>query len=137
MKTIRLSAFPDRYLKYIFFVFFSAIHFTASYCQSAVESYDDYPVYSGLDLGVHYNPSSTTFKIWAPRASEVILRLYKTGDSKDSVALNAVSMIRSDAGTWYLSINRDIKNSYYTFQVKQGDKWLTEGPRYVCAGRRG
>src|SRR6202008_2631180 len=35
---------------------------------------------------------------------------------------------KSDAGTGSLSVNRDIKNSYYTFQVKQGDKWLTEGP---------
>jgi pullulanase len=135
MKKNRLWLFPHESMKpvkrslgSVIFVFFYPFILQASYCQATVESYDDYPVYSGLDLGVQYNPSSTAFKIWAPRASEVVLRLYKTGDSKDSIALNAVSMIRSDAGTWALSIDRDIKNNYYTFQVKQDGKWLTEGP---------
>ncbi|MDB5229830.1 MAG: pulA [Chitinophagaceae bacterium] len=118
----------NKYLKSIVFVFFSVVYITYADCQVTVTSYDTYPVYTGLDLGVQYKPSSTHFKIWAPQASEVILRLYKTGDSKDSIALNVFSMIKSIAGTWSLSVDRDIKNSYYTFQVKQDDKWLTEGP---------
>jgi pullulanase len=109
-------------------IFFLSVHLSTSYGQVAAESYDNYPVYTGSDLGVHYQPASTGFKIWAPRASEVVLRLYKTGDSKDSIALSTVSFVKSDAGTWFLSINRDIKNSYYTLQVRQDDKWLSEGP---------
>jgi pullulanase len=120
--------FYSSYRKYIVCLLFSLIHFTFSFSQSAVESYDDYPVYTGVDLGVHYTSSSTAFKIWAPKASEVVLRLYKTGDSKDSIALSTVALEKSEAGTWSVAINKDIRNSYYTFQAKQNDKWLTEGP---------
>jgi pullulanase len=128
--------------KYIACLLFSIFQFTGSFGQGIAESYDDYPVYNGTDLGVHYAAAATSFKVWAPKASEVMLRLYKTGDSRDSVALSAVSMTKSENGTWSVMIGNDLKNNFYTFQVKQTDKWLTEGPDiYAQAvgvnGRRG
>jgi pullulanase len=131
-----------RCLKNFIFLFFLCMQCTISYGQETVEPYDDYPVYNGPDLGVKYTTASTAFKVWAPKASEVILRLYKSGDVKDSVAVSTVSLRKTESGTWFVSVDRDIKNSYYTFQVKQNDKWLTEGPdMYAHAvgvnGRRG
>lgn len=90
------------------------------------DSYDPDPVYTGKDLGVLYDSHKTVFKVWSPDASEVNLRLYKSGD-KDS-AFMTVAMTRAGEGTWETSVLRDVKNTYYTFQVRQGDKWLAESP---------
>jgi pullulanase len=88
--------------------------------------FDDYPVYTGNDLGVNYAPSQTAFKVWAPKASEVKLRLYNAGDGGEPI--NTASMVKSIQGTWVLTIKRDLKNKYYTFQVMQDGKWLQERP---------
>ncbi|MDF2430570.1 MAG: pullulanase [Mucilaginibacter sp.] len=88
--------------------------------------FDDYPVYSGNDLGVKYAPLQTTFKVWAPKASEVKLRLYNAGDGGEAV--NTVNMVKSINGTWELTVKHNLKNKYYTFQVMQDGKWLQERP---------
>ncbi|MDB5018329.1 MAG: pulA [Mucilaginibacter sp.] len=88
--------------------------------------FDGYPVYTGNDLGVNYAPSQTAFKVWAPKASEVKLRLYNAGDGGEPI--NTASMVKSIQGTWVLTIKRDLKNKYYTFQVMQDGKWLQERP---------
>lgn len=100
----------------------------------------EYPVYNGTDLGVSYSPALTTFKVWAPAASEVKLRLYAKGQGGD--ALQTITMDKQDNGLWYTGVKRDIKNTYYTFQVMQNGKWLLEVPDiYAKAvgvnGRRG
>lgn len=51
----------------------------AAYTNSS----DGYATYSGNDLGANYSADSTTFKVWAPSASSVKVKLYKTGS--DSV----------------------------------------------------
>jgi pullulanase len=90
------------------------------------ENYSDYPVYTGNDLGVRYSPQQTIFKVWAPKADEVTLRLYQAGDGGE--AISTANMTKSVNGTWDLSIKKDLKNKYYTFQVKQDGKWLLERP---------
>jgi pullulanase len=90
------------------------------------DSFDKYPVYSGNDLGVNYSPLKTAFKVWAPMASEVKLRLYDAGNGGQ--AINTISMVKSIEGTWQAIINKDLKNKYYTFQVLQAGKWLLECP---------
>ena len=50
------------------------------------KTYDrlDSLAYSGGDLGAVYSKESTTFKVWAPTAESVKLRLYATGsDTED------------------------------------------------------
>ena len=39
--------------------------------------YKDYPVYNGNDLGVHYHKQGTFFKVWAPLATDIKLRIRK------------------------------------------------------------
>lgn len=89
-------------------------------------SFQDYPVYKGTDLGVSYTPQKSTFKIWAPKASAVKLRLYLAGAGGEPIS--TVNLNKTDQGVWYTSINSNIKNQYYTFQVLQDDKWLLERP---------
>ncbi|WP_295794431.1 type I pullulanase [Mucilaginibacter sp.] len=87
---------------------------------------DDYPAYSGNDLGVKYSPLKTVFKVWAPKASEVKLRLYDAGAAGE--AINTISMAKGLNGTWRASVSKNIKNKYYTFQVMQDGKWSLECP---------
>lgn len=87
---------------------------------------DDYPAYSGNDLGVKYSPLKTVFKVWAPKASEVKLRLYDAGAGGEAVS--TISMAKGINGTWRASVNKNIKNKYYTLQVMQDGKWSLECP---------
>jgi pullulanase len=88
--------------------------------------YAAYPVYTGNDLGVTYTPAKTLFKVWAPKASNVMLRLYDAGDG--GVPADSTNLMQNDNGVWSVTITKDIKNKYYTFQVFQGGKWLAEAP---------
>jgi len=87
---------------------------------------NEVPVYTGKDLGVTYSPAKTEFKIWAPGATEVRLRLYDTGEGGQATFNE--SMTRNDKGVWVIGVVTDIKNKYYTFQVNRDDKWLAEAP---------
>ncbi|HVW15649.1 MAG TPA: type I pullulanase [Mucilaginibacter sp.] len=89
-------------------------------------SYDDYPAYSGNDLGVNYSPARTVFKIWAPTASAIKLRLYVAGDG--GKALDTISLAKASQGVWETTIDRDLKNTYYTFQANIDGRWLKERP---------
>jgi pullulanase len=89
-------------------------------------SFDDYPVYNGNDLGVTYSPSKTLFKIWAPTANAVKLRLYAAGDG--GTPSQTIQLNKSDQGVWELTLKQDLKDQYYTFQVNINGKWLQERP---------
>ncbi len=54
--------------------------------------------YEGSDLGAYINGGNTTFKLWAPTASKVVLRLYEAGDGVD--AYKSVEMAKGDKGVW-------------------------------------
>jgi pullulanase len=95
-----------------------------SAAQKQTSSFDNYPVYHGNDLGVNYSPTRTLFKVWAPTATEVILRLYEEGDGGN--ALRTMNLRKEKNGTWLATIQGDLKNQYYTFQVKHEGKWLDE-----------
>jgi len=86
----------------------------------------EYPVYKSEDLGVTYSSEQTMFKVWAPKASAVKLRLYKNG--QDGEAMNTIDMTKVQQGVWQINVYKDIKNIFYTFQVQQDGKWLSESP---------
>ena len=100
----------------------------------------DYPPYAGKDLGVNYLPVKTVFKVWAPNAVAVKLRLYAAGNGGSP--FRTINLTQANQGTWETTVNQNIKNKYYTFQVNEGGKWLLEKPDiYVKAvglnGQRG
>ncbi|MBR5262051.1 MAG: type I pullulanase, partial [Oscillospiraceae bacterium] len=70
--------------------------------------------YDGTDLGAVINGSTTTFKVWAPAASSVILNLFEKGDGVD--AYKSVEMVRGDKGVW--SHTEECGHgTYYTYTV--------------------
>jgi len=115
-------------MKHLNFIFLIVATFMLISFKKARQapSYDDYPVYAGHDLGVNYAPLKTVFKVWAPKASEVKLRLYMKGEGGNAISVTA--MTRGTNGVWVSEIKKDLKNDYYTFQVKQDGKWQLERP---------
>jgi len=90
------------------------------------QSNDIFPVYKGADLGITYSPEQTKFRIWAPTADEVVLRLYEKG--KGGEAIGAHNLEKDKDGTWLLVLKGDKKNLYYTFQAFIDGKWKNEVP---------
>lgn len=85
---------------------------------SAIEL--DKLAYDGDDLGAVYTPTSTTFKVWAPVASEVKLNLYATGsdDEEGAKTLDSSPMNYNEAnGVWSITVEGDLKNVYYTYSI--------------------
>ena len=75
----------------------------------------DEQAYFGNDLGAVYSEKATVFKVWAPSASAVELRLYETGDSKN--CSSSYPMTKADKGIWTITLEGDMKNTYYTYVV--------------------
>ncbi|MBQ3481376.1 MAG: type I pullulanase [Oscillospiraceae bacterium] len=77
------------------------------------EFVSDY-VYDGDDLGATIVGDKTVFKLWAPTASEVTLRLFEKGDGGEPFA--EIAMERGDKGVWSASCACG-HGTYYTYLV--------------------
>jgi pullulanase len=115
-----------RYLKPILALTFLSIVLISFKPLKKVPQFNDYPVYTCNDLGVTYSPGKTVFKIWAPTATAVKLRLYAAGEG--GKATQIIQLNKAEQGVWEMTIKQDLKNRYYTFQVKINDRWLQERP---------
>lgn len=86
--------------------------------------YDRYPVYTGDDLGLSYQAAASTFKVWAPTASAVKIKLYERGEG--GPLLMGKKMQQGVAGVWHITFTEDLLGQYYAFQVKIDGKWSNE-----------
>jgi pullulanase len=101
------------------------------------QSFEDYPVYEGTDLGLQYSPQSSTFRLWAPSASEVKLHLYE--HPTDDGAYKSIAMQVAEQGTWLAKVKGDLAGKYYAFQTKVEDKWgeAVPDPYAIAVGTNG
>ena len=90
----------------------------------ACETIDSEYAYTKGDLGATYSPESTTFKVWAPTATEVSLNLYATGSDTEEGAADlgshALTQLMEDdewTGVWEVTVEGDLKNVYYTYTI--------------------
>lgn len=113
-------------MKNYFLIFMTTFLFTTCNQQKQITSYDTYPILEQENLWISYTKASTLFKIWSPTADSVTLRLYRTGN--DSPPFLKKNLEKKDDGLWLKNIDGDLDGTYYTFQVKIGDKWLLETP---------
>ena len=98
-------------------------------CTSPVleyESFDDYPVYRGKDLGWTYSVEQTRFKLWSPAASAVRLNLYQSSEA--TAPYDVVTLIKQEKGVWETVVDGDLNGIYYTFQAEINGQWLDEVP---------
>lgn len=91
-----------------------------------LESYDKYPCYYGNDLEIVYTPEQSVFTLWAPSASKARLNLYSSGEGGDPE--EQLEMEIANDGTWRVNVDRDLKGTFYTFQIEKDGKWLEETP---------
>ena len=70
--------------------------------------------YDGDDLGAVINGNNTTFKVWAPTASKVVLNLFTSGHEGN--AYKSVDMTKGDRGVWSYTENCG-HGTYYTYTV--------------------
>ena len=70
--------------------------------------------YDGTDLGAAVNGDATTFKVWAPTASRVVLNLFESGDG--GTAYKRVEMEKGEKGVWSHTEPCG-HGTYYTYQV--------------------
>ena len=89
------------------------------------DTYADYPVYEGVDLGLTLTDTEARFRLWSPPATAVMLRFYDAGMGGDRV--QEVAMTRERQGTWIAALPRaEVEGLYYTFQVQVDAAWLME-----------
>ena len=78
-------------------------------CDEFVKNY----TYSGDDLGAVIQGSATTFKVWAPTASKVVLNLFTAGNDCD--AFETIEMTRGERGVWQHTQENCGHGTYYTY----------------------
>ena len=72
--------------------------------------------YDGDDLGATIlSDGSTTFKVWAPTASKVVLNLFAAGNGVN--AYDSLEMTKGDRGVWELNVPNCGHGTYYTYSV--------------------
>ena len=82
--------------------------------------FDEEMAYDGNDLGAVYTKEKTTFKVWAPTASEVLLNLYKEGNGDN--LMETLPMTASEKGIWSCEKAGDLNGVYYTYTITIGNK---------------
>jgi len=81
--------------------------------------------YSGNDLGLTLVGDTAYFRIWAPCASSVLLRVYESGDKTRDDLIIQVPMQADVRGTWTASLPMTMEGHYYDYLVTNGDVALS------------
>ena len=84
------------------------------------DEFDKKYAYTGNDLGAVYSASSTTFKLWAPTATEVKLITYKS-TQENAEKDKETPMTAEDHGVWSAKLNGDKANTAYAYEVHFAD----------------
>lgn len=117
---------------------------TTAVAVSAVDSANLYEVqaakydeqaYYGDDLGATYTPDKTTFKVWSPSASKVVVNLFATGsdDEEGASDLGSYTLEKGDKAVWSVTVEGDLKNIYYTYSITNCDDTKETADPYAKA----
>ena len=105
-------------LKLVFILF--VLEMNAQYPEK------QYPVYTGTDLGLTYNRTMSSFRIWSPVAEQAEMLIYKDGEHGSPI--KTIELEKSAAGTWLKALKGDWKGTFYVFRVKINGNWSNEVP---------
>lgn len=89
----------------------SAVSFSKIY---STDEFNAQYYYDG-ELGAIYTKEATTFKVWSPVSSSIVLNLYEKGDGGQK--LLSQEMVRGDKGVFTLTLEGDHAGEYYTYTV--------------------
>ncbi|MBL0055366.1 MAG: type I pullulanase [Chitinophagaceae bacterium] len=107
----------------LFSILLTGAAFLSAEAQSDKE---EYPEYTGKDLGLTYTPQQSSFRIWAPTASKVQLKLY--AQPLGGTATQTINLKKAEQGSWTATLDGDHLGEYYTFSIKYKGDWLDEVP---------
>jgi len=112
-----------------FLLIFSVVYFTIfnSMAQTKTTSF---PTYTGTDLGLTYSVQQSVFRVWAPTAGRVKLKLYN--QPLGGEATKTVDLKKAEHGTWTTILKGNHEGSYYTFCIEYNGEWLDEVPDPVA-----
>lgn len=71
--------------------------------------------HNDVPLGVQLTPGRTEFRLWAPTAEKVTLRLYAAGDGGE--ALEVYPLAPAGRGLWTWTADRSLDGVYYDYAV--------------------
>jgi pullulanase len=108
-----------------FLLIIMSVTFLSS-CKKQTTRFEKYPTPIHENLWTHYSKESTQFKLWSPNAEEIVLRLFKTGNNSE--AFTTKQLKKKVNGIWQLKVKGDLNGTYYTYQVKINNIWLSETP---------
>jgi len=91
-------------------------------------TFDDAFYYEG-QLGVYYQPDYSDFKLWAPTATGVKLKLMTPDRSNQEI----IDLTRGDKGVWTVSVHRNLEYSLYTYLVCVNLQWKEAVDPYATA----
>ncbi|MBA2873857.1 type I pullulanase [Thermaerobacillus caldiproteolyticus] len=93
------------------------------------KEFDEQFFYNGNDLGVIYTRQQTTFKLWAPTATEVKLKLLEPKTGKEE----HIPLERTERGVWTVTVFRDIEGMHYNYLVCVNLVWREAVDPYAVA----
>jgi len=88
-------------------------------------------IYSGNDLGATYTAQSTKFRVWAPTASELSVKIYDSATAP--LPSNTIKMTKDVNGTWVATATGDLNGKIYMYGVTVDDRALETIDPYVRA----
>ena len=83
----------------------------------STDAFETEYTYTGDDLGAVWTADSTTFRVWAPTAESVTLRLFESGKSYVDDLTEEIEMTPDANGTWVAAKSGDLNGIYYTYSV--------------------
>ena len=78
--------------------------------------------YTGSDLGAVWTKEKTRFRVWAPTARSVAVRLYRSGTPGTEDLMEEIPMRYDVQGTWTAEKPGDLNGIYYTYLVRVGGR---------------
>ena len=88
------------------------------------KAFENEYTYNGDDLGATWSETSTTFKVWAPTATEVKVARYTEGTAGVNDLIEEVPMTEGEKGVWSVTVDGDLNETYYTYKVTVGGETI-------------
>ena len=87
----------------------------------STKAFEDAYTYTGNDLGVTFAPGKTSFRVWAPTATDVKVNLYGSGTTGEDDMVGQLQMTPDVNGTWLVEYEHaptaSMNGVYYTYLV--------------------